>query len=349
MPIWPAGLGGETKETQTPREREKRSEAWGHKNIICCGQLFVSRVFPPQPQPSHRLCVVYIAPPIFSFRLVPRSLPLLPPMPQDSLASLEVIARVAQTSISMIEARHASLRRVNLGKASTWAMSLDMLAAYFVMLRSRRVAQGPFSCSLDSSGPAPRSSRPARRRKAKVSKWAHRAEQRQRPGWRLKRSQKLGLKRSHGGGAWRAFVSERASGVPRQHNNRLFWRQLGSEYRALPQEELQRLQRKGRAATIAWRQQSSGRIFPRRSELPRHDAQEPQLAAAPAAGTPARLAADLAALQVAERNKAQLQQAKEEADKKALVEYQETASASLSASVKDLSPDPHTTMVHMPC
>lgn len=67
-----------------------------------------------------------------------------------------------------------------------------------------------------------------------------------------KKRRKLGVaRRTHGGGAWKSFVSEQGAGKGRL--NALELRRIGRRYRELPPEERVRLRERGQLATLAWR------------------------------------------------------------------------------------------------
>jgi hypothetical protein len=83
----------------------------------------------------------------------------------EALATLEAVAAIAMVGIPHIEARHASLRRIKNAASTTWSVSLQLLSAYFCVLRARLGQKGPLPMAATvckTPGPKP---------KPKVSKW----------------------------------------------------------------------------------------------------------------------------------------------------------------------------------
>ena len=157
------------------------------------------------------------------------------------------------TGVSHIECRHASLNRIN-KKSQSWSSSLPQLSAYFALFASRRQLCGPFRMrsSKDLVERAPKQP------KIKKSKWELRAKAMGKMGWRMKKTKKLGILRTHGGGAWKAFCAKFLRGATKRC---LAMRRAAKAYRELSREEKADLEKKGHRATIAWQMSARGRVF----------------------------------------------------------------------------------------
>lgn len=163
----------------------------------------------------------------------------------ESLASLSLLCRMLFAGTAHIEARHSSVRRIQIHKSGTWTVNLETMNSYFTLLRHRRsheVFGRPIF--LKTSGTRPG-------RKAKLGKIAARRAQRSLPTWRQRKAANQGWVRSHGGGPWKVFQHRMLKGGPKP--DRLRMRRLARQYRELSAEARAELETEGRRMTVAWR------------------------------------------------------------------------------------------------
>ena len=144
-----------------------------------------------------------------------------------SNSDAQVLALSIDLEIAAIEARHAASRRLTMSAVQQWVPDMQEVSAIWTYRQVSLREQ-----VLPSQGHATRvaeESDAAKRRKGAGKQ----------PG-----------ARGGGGGAWRAFVHERCKG---QKLSIGFAKELSSEYKNLPFAEMQRFQRLGVFANLAWR------------------------------------------------------------------------------------------------
>jgi hypothetical protein len=168
----------------------------------------------------------------------------------DAMAVLRAIGTILYPGIAHIEARHAAIRRIKLAKSSTWSVSLGILSAHFTLLRHRRSLE--IFCA---TAPTTKVARPAGR---KIGKIELRRKESGKVNWRQRKAKRQGWLKSHGGGAWRIFVSRRLMGKGKA--NSLVLRRLGQEYRNLDEDVKAQLVEQGQRATLAWRHTKARRM-----------------------------------------------------------------------------------------
>ncbi|CAE7701418.1 unnamed protein product [Symbiodinium pilosum] len=135
----------------------------------------------------------------------------------DASVHMQVLALSIDLEIAAIEARHAASRRLTMSAVQQWVPDMQEVSAIWTYRQVSLREQ-----VLPSQGHATRvaeESDAAKRRKG-------------------------------AGGAWRAFVHERCKG---QKLSIGFAKELSSEYKNLPFAEMQRFQRLGVFANLAWR------------------------------------------------------------------------------------------------
>jgi len=102
----------------------------------------------------------------------------------DAMIMLAAVARAAKVGIAHIEARHATLRRIKCSSSTTWSITVQMLSAFFSLLRCRIDSHGPFEAFQET----PSESRPERERGPGVYVARMQEEERARGGRRTRRS-----------------------------------------------------------------------------------------------------------------------------------------------------------------
>ena len=165
----------------------------------------------------------------------------------ESQAILQASLVMSAPSIAAVECNHAFIRRVKLSLEMSNTPSVQKASLLYLLAQFRRLLHPPLQGR-------PRIYERSRRRKKGVSKAALRPK----PGWRVRANARRGILRSHGGGAWRIFVSDRMRGHCFQSKQEQCQelKRLPEAYRLLKAADpvaYTKLQRRGRLASVAHR------------------------------------------------------------------------------------------------